>query len=454
MLETQMNILETLEKQTDQEKLDMLFLLLDRDDSGSIDAVELTNFMRKMNEGMTYAGSIDMAIDYVAANDMDLSGALGKDEFKTYLDLVCNEVGSTFHEMCELILMNIYFSKNGNNKEDEAAGKLAAKQIKERVQTKAGYYATLQDGRMRALFNDFDTNNTGKVDYQEAAIGLYKLIGDMKESALEAFDLLLMYDKNDDQLMDYTEFVRLMLHACALKEKTWSEIADALVHAIKTNPDPSEDDLAKLGIAEENYTKAAEITESSKKAEAIMTVLHYQKFMKLYDIADSNDDGMICFEELAIGLRKYAKAMSVDESLDTSISEAKGVLISFDKDENQKLDRDEFALVLVEFAHMKNIDILKLIDFLAIITLTDSDVLETAYINQISMKQKRSIKKWQDEFAPPPSQDNDGWDEGVTAEDGVVQTSRTSAKFDDNFDQTNVVYGKNFGTFVNPNMWA
>lgn len=436
MLQTQMNVLETLESQTDEEKLDMLFLLLDRDESGSIDAVELTNFIRKMNEGMTYSGAIDTAIEYVAANDDDLSGDLSKDEFQRYLNLVCAEVGSTFHEMCELILMNIFFSKNGNTADEEDHGKIASKQIKEVVREKAGFYIALKDGRMRTLFNEFDTNQTGNVDYQEAAIGLYKLIGDVKESALEAFDLLLMYDANEDRLMDYPEFVRLILHACALKGQEWSKIADACVYAIKTNPDPSAADLAKLGIAEESYEKAAALMEESHKAEEVMSVLHYQKFMKLYDILDSNDDGSLSFVELASGLRKYVKTVSNDDSLETSIVDAKGLLMEFDKDENQKLDRDEFALLLVEFAHMiTHVDLMKLIDFLAVVALMDGDVMEEAYIQQISTNEEKKA------------------DDGIVYNDEEEVVSSTNVQID-GVDIHNVVYGKNLGTKENPFIWC
>mmetsp|Transcript_1290 Transcript_1290/g.1664 ORF Transcript_1290/g.1664 Transcript_1290/m.1664 type:complete len:485 (+) Transcript_1290:108-1562(+) len=437
----QLALLDELATMSDEEKLEITFALLDTDQTGAIDASELTNFIRKMNAGMKYSDTINWAIEYVAANDDDLSGDLSQDEFKRYLDLVCKEVGSSYHEMNELILMNIFYSKNGNTAEEEELGKILSKQIKAKVIEKAGFYVAYKDKRMASLFARFDTNKSGYVSYQEAAIGLYKLIGDMKESALDAFDMLLMYDANEDRLMNYEEFTRVILHVCALKNKKWLKIADALVYAIITNPDPTDDQLAKLAVAEEYYHKAAEIQEKYKKDAAVLNALNYQKLQKLYDILDKNDDGMLSFAELAVGLRKYQRAVSTDTFLE-SIQEAKFMLIEFDTDENQKLDRKEFALVLVEYAADAKLDLHKLIDFLAVLALSDGDFLEEAYIQAISKKATSDVAKFQSKYGSSSSPDSS---ENSVVETGVV---------DDMLVDNTPVYGKNVGTKETAILWS
>eukprot|EP00547_Thalassionema_nitzschioides_P006088 CAMPEP_0194208808 /NCGR_PEP_ID=MMETSP0156-20130528/7150_1 /TAXON_ID=33649 /ORGANISM="Thalassionema nitzschioides, Strain L26-B" /LENGTH=634 /DNA_ID=CAMNT_0038935849 /DNA_START=17 /DNA_END=1921 /DNA_ORIENTATION=- len=385
-IQAQQTLLLVLERQPEEQKLDTLFLLLDKDQNGIIDAVELVDFMRKMDGELTYLNAIHKAIDYVAQNDDDVSGALDREEFRHFLDTLCAEAGYTFAQMSEVILLNVYMSQNGNSKADIATGKKMKAGIQQQVQKKATHYSAKKDPRMRTLFKEFDTDNTGSVDYQEAAIGLYKLIGDMKESALEAFDLLLMYDENDDRLMDYNEFVHLMLHACALKDKTWSEVADALVYAIRTNPEPSAEDIAKLNTAEEYYGQAAKVAEQSEQAAQVLSALHYQKFMKLYDIIDSNDDGLLSFQELSVALRKYVRVANPDMSLEESIVEMRSLLLEFDKDENQQLDRDEFVLLLIAYSQYAQVDLHKLIDTLAVLVLTDGDAHEEEYIQQIAIQ--------------------------------------------------------------------
>lgn len=438
----QLGLLDELAAMTDEEKLEITFALLDTDQTGTINVSELTNFIRKMNAGMTYLDSINWALEYVAANDDDLSGDLSQDEFKRYLDLVCKEVGSSYHDMNELILMNIFYSKNGNTAEEEELGKLLSKQIKAKVIEKAGFYVAYKDKRMASLFARFDTNKSGHVSYQEAAIGLYKLIGNMKESALEAFDLLLMYDANEDRIMNYEEFTRVILHACALQNKKWLDIADALVYAIMTNPEPTDDQLAKLAVAEEYYHKAAEIQEKYNKDAAVMNALHYQKLQKLYDILDKNDDGMLSFAELAVGLRKYQRAVSTD-TLQESIQEVKSILIEFDTDENQKLDKEEFALVLVEYAADAKLDLYKLIDFLAVLALADGDFMEEAYIQSISKKATSDVAEFQRKYGSSSSASDSS--EFSVAETGVV---------DDMLVDNTPVYGKNVGTKETAILWS
>eukprot|EP00548_Thalassiothrix_antarctica_P020737 CAMPEP_0194192312 /NCGR_PEP_ID=MMETSP0154-20130528/70084_1 /TAXON_ID=1049557 /ORGANISM="Thalassiothrix antarctica, Strain L6-D1" /LENGTH=426 /DNA_ID=CAMNT_0038915635 /DNA_START=49 /DNA_END=1326 /DNA_ORIENTATION=- len=366
-LQTQLDMLETLEKQSDKEKLDLIIAIIDKDNSGIINAVELTDFIRRQSVGISYFDTIDTAIDYVARNDKDLSGELNREEFKRFLDLFCTELGSTFHEMCELILINIKDSKSGNTVEDEYIGKIASKQIKNTVQQKGEFHAACKDTRMSSLFFAFDMDKDGFVNFQEAAKGINKIMmydnDDMKERAREVFELLLMYDPNGDRNLSYEEFVRLMLQVCVLKEKKWDELADDFVLAMVMNPDTvSEDYLTELAVKEENYKKKVESIASTKKAEDIMNALQYQKMQKLFDIIDnsSDNDQMLSYEELALFFEKYRRTVTTEVVIesgdnisklpDKHLRGAKALLIEFDKDENQKLDMEEFALVTGEYA--------------------------------------------------------------------------------------------------------
>eukprot|EP00978_Attheya_sp_CCMP212_P034589 scaffold145576_cov40-Attheya_sp.AAC.1 len=380
-LQAQLKILNGLSEMTDEEKLDLIFSLLDKDKNGSIDARELADGIRRRNEGMSFSEGLERAINFVALFDENGDATLDRAEFKNFIDTAMEEMGATFHEFCEFLILQQVFSDGGNDMIDDLVGEVAAEQITDAVKERGEFFRALEDERMFNLFCLFDADSSGSIDFKEVAYGLFKLSEDMESSSKAAFQLLLMLDKDDTRELGYEQFTKLIMNIAAAGDMKFGDIADALtISAAKPTP-LSDEDLARLIVADEIYNAASDIARAVEEELEVDDALCYAKMHKLFDLWDENGDGSINYEELLIGLRKFQGAEDMDESM----TSAAVMMLATDRDENQKLDHEEFARALVKYAKALGVqDFHVFIDFLVVVTvLQDDDENEREYISSI-----------------------------------------------------------------------
>jgi hypothetical protein len=87
-------------------------------------------------------------------------------------------------------------------------------------------------------------------------------------------------------------------------------------------------------------------------------------------------------------MRKFQEAMDIEES----VHSAALVMIGFDANEDQKLDRIEFAVAMANFAKALEVEIHDLIDFMCVVsTLADDDETEKAYLKSIAPELTKQI---------------------------------------------------------------
>ena len=77
-IQAQLDTVKELAMMKPDEKLDLLYSLMDADQSGYIDAKELADALRKRNDGLTFGGSIQKAIEYIAIYDDNGDAELGE----------------------------------------------------------------------------------------------------------------------------------------------------------------------------------------------------------------------------------------------------------------------------------------------------------------------------------------------------------------------------------------
>lgn len=176
--------------------------------SGSIDAKELAHALRKRNEDLSFAESIDHAIEMVAKFDRDGDAKLDRAEFQEYIDVLLKELEITFAEFSEFLVTQILFS---DEKKEAGEDELTKDEIKEEVKQREKLYDMLKDPRMAELFELFDKNGSGDLTFKEVAIGLYQVTRNVEEATKTAMNLLLMMDKNDSRVLGYDQFGRLIL---------------------------------------------------------------------------------------------------------------------------------------------------------------------------------------------------------------------------------------------------
>lgn len=325
-----------------EEKLDLLYTLLDKDGDGTIDAKELADGLRKRNDGLSFADSIQKSIEMIAIYDDDGDAELNREEFQHFVERMVTELNATFDEFAEFLVYQILFSE----KEEEEVDDVDIDKLKEEVRERGQLLDTLSDPRMMSLFVLFDKDGDSTVDFKEVACGLYHLTKSMEESAKATTGLLLMMDKDDKRVLGYEQFAKLILAIAAAANSTFDEVADDLTLALTSeDAELDEEVLKELTIADEAYTQARDREREEKEHRKVMDALAYSRTRRLFDLWDLDGDGTIDFEELVTGLRRYQQATTGGDV--EEVEKAAMALMSEDADGDNSLDREEFAYAMV-----------------------------------------------------------------------------------------------------------
>ena len=117
-----------------------------------------------------------------------------------------------------------------------------------------------------------------------------------------------MLDKDDQRVLGFQQFAKLILAIAASTGITFDEVADDLTLALSSGSIKlSEDVLRELTLADEEYTKVRNQERKQKQA-ANIDPLSYNRCIKLFDLWDADGDGTLDFDELFQGLCKYHNA--------------------------------------------------------------------------------------------------------------------------------------------------
>jgi Ca2+-binding EF-hand superfamily protein len=365
-LEAQLDMINELEKMKPEEKLDLLYTLLDKDKDGSIDAKELANGLQKRSEGLSFGEAIEKSIEFVALFDEDGDAVLDRDEFEHFVDKMVVELNVTIGEFCEFLVYELLFSDGQGSDDFE----VDVDHLNEEVKGRGQLLSALHDPRMESLFVLFDRNGDGIVSFKEVACGLYRLTKDMEESAKATTGLLLMMDVNDKRMLGFEQFAKLILAIAAAAGAPFDEVANDLTLAL-TSPNAEKFDretMRALTVAERDYKKARDRAKAEKTQAKIMDALSYGRTLRLFDLWDANGDGHINFEELFVGLQRYQAAAAKESKVDIDIEQVAMQLMALDTDGDHSLDREEFATAMVTYADAMRTDLHQLIDFMCVVT--------------------------------------------------------------------------------------
>ena len=285
-LQSQLDLLDALSKMSDDEKLETLFSLIDRDGDGKIDARELAQGLRSLDEDLAFGESLEAAVASVATFDADADAKLDKNEFKKFLDELLGALDCTFHELSELLVMQVLSSDSFANPLEEAIGDMISEPLDEAVMEAEIFRTALTDERMVALFNLFDVNSDNAVEFKEVALGLYKMTDDMEESSRAALAALLMYDEDENKTLDYVEFTKLVLNviSTAPDDVSFDEMIDDMLKAAAMPAVMSEEDLAMLVVADEMQKAVMELEETAREIAEVVDAVQYGRMQRLFDL--------------------------------------------------------------------------------------------------------------------------------------------------------------------------
>jgi Ca2+-binding EF-hand superfamily protein len=221
-LQAEMKLLEELAKMSDDEKLDTLFFLLDKDRDGAVNTAELADGLRKVRGDVNFEESLALAMDRVATFDKDGDAKLNLQEFQTLVNTLTEAMGCNFHELSEMLVMQVVFAE-GNNAVESLIASVAEEEISQvaacvggRRRNFAGREGEIRklfvDTRMRALFDLFDVDHDGEIDFKEIVLGMYKILEDIDGASHAAVNALIMLDQDDIRTLSYEKFCRFIIN--------------------------------------------------------------------------------------------------------------------------------------------------------------------------------------------------------------------------------------------------
>ena len=322
---------------------------------------ELATAMRK-SEGLSFSASIERAIDMVAKFDANGDGELDKQEFHSYVSSMVKEMDLTASEFAEYMIVHLHYTKETEKPDEKLKGELVVKKyvkeyVKEEVKKRQELFAILKNEKVEKAFAAFDPASTGKVSFRHIAHGLYERTQSMNEGVQEAMKVLLMMEKNDERMLNYEQFGRLLLAVSKTADLTLDDLHDSLLKHVA--------DMLNNNKRDETVGEKLVIDNASaKEASSHTDLLTYARLQKLFKLWDADGSGSISVAELSDGLGGFQKASGIKVDPDR-VAQA---LLCFDEDGDNELGPREFAHAMVHYAKQFGVEISGLIDAMVLLS--------------------------------------------------------------------------------------
>eukprot|EP00186_Timspurckia_oligopyrenoides_P003474 CAMPEP_0182444172 /NCGR_PEP_ID=MMETSP1172-20130603/2709_1 /TAXON_ID=708627 /ORGANISM="Timspurckia oligopyrenoides, Strain CCMP3278" /LENGTH=462 /DNA_ID=CAMNT_0024639681 /DNA_START=61 /DNA_END=1449 /DNA_ORIENTATION=- len=423
-LQAKLEVLEKISKLDRKKKLDILFGLWDRDNSGRLIFSEVAMGIAKVldalnmeldteellevasgiaSSGMTKYASTrnqtkiilieDESLVHVGAVEESELG-LSRDSFESFIDALCGKLETSFEVIAELLVLTYVGQDMSEYLKDEVeylALKMVESVAEEEILIEKRFRKTLESETMMKLFKAFDTDSDLQVNFKELALGLEKFRSESEDSFEESVDMaltaLLVFDENSSRTLSYVQFARFLLTFCAAIGSSFEEIGAKLLE-MELTPGSDGGELRSKKSAALN-----EIMREVANADRMIQTVYDARCEALFEMFDRDGSGDVDFKELALGLRLF----NPSEGLEGAAMAASVMLLSFDEDDDQKLDRVEFANFLNNFCETLGADFDELADFLVVACLTadDSNDRDVAVLSEIQPSIVSKIKSAQ-----------------------------------------------------------
>ncbi|KAK9863505.1 hypothetical protein WJX84_003555, partial [Apatococcus fuscideae] len=189
--------------------------------------------------------------------------------------------------------------------------------------------------QIKVLFQEWDTNRDGFVDFQELALGLSRLgpqelIGAAADSAVKC---LTEFDADQNQKLSLDEMDTFVKNVA---EQSHSELADVTQLLILTALQSQPQDKVNQTILSVVRNEAVKRV---KKAQEYTRALKDPRMSELFRTFDRNSDGQISFAELAFAIKKLDTSSSLAEARSLGVD----CLLLVDADSQRHLGEPEFA---------------------------------------------------------------------------------------------------------------
>jgi len=247
-LNARLMLLEELATMTDEEKMDCLFKVLDKNRDGSLSVIELADGLRKINGDVSFEDSLELAMERVASFDTDGDAKLQFPEFQAYVTKLAEAFGSTFHDLAEMLVLSVVFSDTGNDEEENRTAEIAEETITQALLEEEALTRVMADERTKVLFHLFDLDSDGSVDFAEVVMGLYKITDDLDCVVASGMAALEVFDEEGNNNFDYKEFTRFLVQLIAKTGQTFDEFVFRMTKV--TAEDNEQNNMSKESLME------------------------------------------------------------------------------------------------------------------------------------------------------------------------------------------------------------
>lgn len=362
------DLLDDLERLTDENKLFTIFDLLDKEGSGLADSRAIADGLLSIGGDASYVDNLTRAAKSIDMIDVDHDGKIKCSEFQRFLNILLNETGCTLHEVAELLVTHIVFPD-----------------ISEAAPTAPSF-----EDRIDALFMIFDTNGDGNVDKKEVSSGFAKMMDKMDENTKIAWGALLLVPEEGNRILSFQEFVELLTNIAAAAKMEFNLFADTATLALCRTKGAATENLSYLFMGNELKAAMSEMEQMEKDTDGTIDPVQYGRMQRLFILWDLDRNGYIDLSEMLFGFRKFQDAKNISNTVEECVS----AMLAFDTNDDAKLDMQEFAGFLVRFAKTSNVSVSELVDFMIVTSaLKDNDMAEQDYIEAIGKKGTEAIMR-------------------------------------------------------------
>lgn len=405
-LQAQLDLVQELSQLSPDEVMDLLYSWMTPQSNADSTLADIATAIQMASTSLLFESQIQKALQQVHT-----TVPLTRTSFETLIQQLVQDLHASIGDLAQFVVYQVLFaassiSNNNNNNtapptssthgdsnptDIPATDGATEASLTKQPLLEDPQKSVLNDERMQALFILFDKDADSTVDFKEVAIGLYPLTKNMGEAVKNAAGLLLMVDKNDERVLSYEQFAKLILAVSGAFNMTFDELADQLTWELANQSTEINDAIMQeIVIAEEAYTKAAEQRKEEDQVKKTLDALSYSRTRKLFELWDANGDGTIDFHELLHGLRRYQKSAMGSKSLADAERDAL-MIMGHDQDRNQSLDPEEFAYAMANYAEAVGTSLHELIDFMCVVSSESSTVSEYEIKLQETVLHQRAV---------------------------------------------------------------
>jgi len=300
-LKLKLDLLNSIYDMAENDMLQTAFDLLDVDNDKMIDARELADGTRSIwgEVDKDFQEYLELAVKRVASFDQDGNGQLDLAEFKDFLVSFASNTSSDYREILEMILFVLFSDKRDNNQ-----NVALEEDVILAVQKEESYRGLLRSNQMKALFDIFDEDRDGLIDFKEFVFGIYKMTEDLQGASKAAMEAMLLFDEKETRFLDFERFTKVILnlHEVSPDNMNLADMLEVMTQAILLSGDVSMEAVFNKFSTDNVLCNIDDEREKGSDCSPL-GALEYAKVFRLFQLWDLDKDSTINFTELLLGLR-------------------------------------------------------------------------------------------------------------------------------------------------------